>query len=203
MEECKSYEELLEEIASKSPAPGGGSVAALSGAFGASLVSMVCNLTIGKKKFSDVEDEFKNILEEAGALKDELLFLSKEDVRAFNEVMAAFKMDGKEKEKKLQEAYQGAANVPLLTARKCLRLLELADSASGKGNPNTITDAGVAALMAHAGFKGAVFNVRINLKYIEDRNFTSAIEGELTVLEKAAVELMEGIENRVGSAFID
>jgi len=200
MKDCKSYEELLEEIASKSPAPGGGSVAALSGAFGASLVSMVCNLTIGKKKFKDVEDDFKKVLEEAQALKNELLFLSKEDVKAFNEVMAAFKMEGEEKEEELQTAYQSAANVPLTTARRCLKLLELADFASEKGNPNTITDAGVGALMAHAGFRGAAFNVRINLKYIEDKDFVSAIEGELTVLENAAAELMEEIEKRVKSA---
>lgn len=200
MEDCKSYEELLEEIASKSPAPGGGSVAALSGAFGASLVSMVCNLTIGKKKFKVVEDDFKKVLEEAVALKEELLFLSKEDVKAFNDVMAAFKIEGEEKEKMLQDAYQGAANVPLLTARKCLKIMELVDFVSEKGNPNTITDAGVSALMAHAGFKGAVFNVRVNLKYIEDKNFISAIDGELTVLEKTAGELMAGIEKRVESA---
>jgi formiminotetrahydrofolate cyclodeaminase len=200
MENCKSYEELLEEIASKSPAPGGGSVAALSGAFGASLISMVCNLTIGKKKFRDVEDEFRKVLEEAAALKEEFLFLSREDVKAFNEVLAAFKMEGEEKEEMQQTAYQSAANVPLTTARKCLRLMELADLASEKGNPNTITDAGVGALMAHAGFKGAVYNVRINLKYIEDKDFTAAIEGELTVLEKTAEDLMAGIEKRVDSA---
>jgi len=202
MEDCKSYEELLEEIASKSPAPGGGSVGALSGALGASLVSMVCNLTIGKKKFRDVEDDFKKVLEEAVALKNELLFLSKEDVKAFNDVMAVFKMEGEEKEKMLQDAYQGAANVPLLTARKCLRVMELSDFATEKGNPNTITDAGVSALMAQAGFRGAVFNVRVNLKYIEDENFVSAIEGELSVLEKAAGELMEGIERRVKNAVV-
>jgi formiminotetrahydrofolate cyclodeaminase len=200
MEDCKSYEELLKEIASKSPAPGGGSVAALSGAFGASLVSMVCNLTIGKKKFKDVEDDFKKVLDEAGALKDELLFLSNEDVKAFNEVMAAFKIEGEEKDAAIQEAYQGAANVPLLTARKCLKIIELADFISEKGNPNTITDAGVGALMAHAGFQGAVYNIRVNLKYIEDENFKSGVEGELIVLEKAAQDLMDGIEKRVGSA---
>ena len=202
MEECKSYEELLEDIASKSPAPGGGSVAALSGAFGASLVSMVCNLTIGKKKFRDIEDEFKKVLEEAQSLKDELLFLSKEDVKAFNEVMAAFKIDGEKKEKMLQDAYQGAANVPLLTARKCLKIIELADFVSEKGNPNTITDAGVSALMAHAGFQGAVFNVRVNLKYIEDETFISAIDGELKDLEKKVGELMAVIEKRVESAIV-
>lgn len=201
MENCKSYEDLLEEIASKSPAPGGGSVAALSGAFGTSLISMVCNLTIGKKKFKDVEDEFKKVLEEAAALKEEFLSLSKEDVQAFNEVMAAFKVEGGEKEEKLQRAYRSAASIPLNTARKCLRLMELADLASEKGNPNTITDAGVGALMAHAGFKGAVYNVRINLKYIEDRDFTSAIEGELTVLQRTAEGLMKHIERRVASAF--
>ncbi len=200
MEECKNYEELLEDIASKSPAPGGGSVAALSGAFGASLVSMVCNLTIGKKKFNDVEDDFKNVLEEAGTLKEELLFLSKEDIKAFNDVMAAFKMEGEEKEKMLQDAYQGAANVPLLTAKKCLRIMELADFASDKGNPNTITDAGVGALMAQAGFKGAVYNVKVNLKYIEDEVFNSGIKEALKELENKAGELMEGIEKRVGSA---
>jgi formiminotetrahydrofolate cyclodeaminase len=203
MKKDKSFEILLEEIASKSPAPGGGSAAALSGAFGASLVSMACNLTIGKKKFESMEDEFKNILDEANTLKEDLLSLSEKDMEAFNEVMAAMKISKDEKEKRntaIQESYKKAADVPYEVAEKCHRVLELADTTTKKGNKNTITDSGVGALMAYSGLIGAVLNVKVNLKYIEDKDFIEEKEDFLDDLQSTADDLIKSILEEVASS---
>ena len=101
-----SFEDLLAEISSSSPAPGGGSVAALSGCLGASLVSMACNLSIGKKKYKDVEKEMEEVLYESEEIGKDLLELSREDVEAFSQVMAALKITGEGKNKALQDAYK-------------------------------------------------------------------------------------------------
>jgi glutamate formiminotransferase/formiminotetrahydrofolate cyclodeaminase len=195
-------DDILKDISSASPAPGGGSVAALSGSFGACLIAMVCNLTIGKKKYNEVEYEFKEILNEAEILKKELLDLSKRDVVAFNEVMAAYKISDKEdKKKKLQDAYKKAANIPFQTAIKCFRVMELAEISATKGNQNAITDAGVGALLSYSGFQGAILNVKVNLKYIEDKSFISKMQLEIKTMEKEANTLLKtilnGIENKV------
>ena len=196
----QDFENLLKEISSSSPAPGGGSVAALSGSFGASLVSMVCNLTIGKKKYQAVEKEFKIILGEAEELKGNLLALSKEDVEAFNEVMAAYKLpDGEEKTKELDKAYQKAASVPHDTAVSCLRILELAKVTTKSGNRNTITDSGVGALMAYSGMKGAILNVQVNLKYIEDGEFKNKMKDKIESIEKEGTKVLDEILSKIDS----
>lgn len=190
MEENESCEDLLNEVASKSPAPGGGSVAALSGSFGAALVSMVCNLTLGKKKYRAVEEDMNAVLSEAETLKKELLTLSREDIEAFNEVLKAFQIsDEEEKKESLEKAYKNAANVPLKVAKRCQRVMELAQITTRKGNKNAITDSGVGALMAYSGLKGAVLNVKVNLREIEDRTFISKINEEVILLENRAEEL--------------
>jgi formiminotetrahydrofolate cyclodeaminase len=200
MKEGGSFKDLLEDISSRSPAPGGGSVAALSGCFGASLISMVCNLTIGKKRYKDVEEEFKIILGESQELRGVLLDLSNKDILAFNEVMAAYKLpDGEEKTKALEKAYQNAASVPHETAVNCLRLIELAKVTARSGNKNTISDSAVGALMAFAGVKGAILNVKINLKYIEDAEFKSKLTNEITAIENKGHNILKEIMNNVDS----
>ncbi len=194
MEENESCEDLLNEVASKSPAPGGGSVAALSGSFGAALVSMVCNLTIGKKKYRDVEEDMNTVLSEAEILKKELLALSKEDVEAFNEVFKAFQIpDEEEKKESLEKAYKNAANVPLKVGKRCQRVMELAQITTRKGNKNAITDSGVGALMAHSGLKGAVLNVKVNLKEIEDSAFNTKIQDQIEEIEKKGEEIIKSV----------
>lgn len=188
------FEDLLKEVSSKSPAPGGGSVAAISGCFGASLISMVCNLTIGKKRYKDVEEEFKLILGEAEELRGELLKLSEEDVNAFSQVMAAYKLpDGKDKTRKLEEAFQKAASVPHKTAVNCFRLLELAKITTRSGNQNAKTDSAVGALMAYSGIKGAIFNVQVNLQYIKDQEFKARLKSETEVLERKSQKILNEI----------
>lgn len=191
--------DLLREISSDSPAPGGGSVAALSGCFGAALVSMVCRLSIGKKKYKEFEDELKGVLSEAEDLGKELLDLSKKDVEAFKEVMIAYKtsIDEEEKEDKLQRAYKKAANVPFEAAKKCLRVMELAEITTLKGNQNAVTDSGVAAFTAYSGLKGAVFNVKVNLKYIDDRQYVAKMEDEIEIIETRADKIIEAVKGSV------
>lgn len=193
--------ELLRGISSESPTPGGGSVAALSGCFGAALVSMICRLSIGKKKYKEAEDELKGVLNEAELLRKELLDLSNKDVDAFNGVMSAFKThEGEEKRENLQNAYKKAANVPFEVAKKCLRVMELAEITTLKGNKNAITDSGVAALMAHSGLKGAVLNVKVNLKYIEDEQFNTEIGDGIENLEKRAKVILKALIGKVESS---
>lgn len=193
-----SIGDLLKRISSDSPAPGGGSVAALSGCFGAALVSMVCRLSIGKKKYREAEDELKGVLNEAELLRKELFDLSNKDVDAFSGVMTSLKTpEGEEKRENIQRAYKDAANVPFEVAKKCLRVMELAEIATLKGNKNAITDSGVAALMAHSGLNGAVLNVKVNLKYIEDEQFNAEKVDGIENLEKRAEVILNALMGKV------
>jgi len=182
--------DFLSELASSSPAPGGGSVAALSGALGAALASMVCNLTIGKEKYIKVEDEIKKILNKSEQIRKKLTSLVDKDTQAFNNLMKAFKLH-KETEKQIevrskaiQDGYKTAAGVPLETARTCEEILDLAKAISEKGNQNSITDAAISAIMAESGVNAAILNVKINLKSIKDEKFVKNINDQLNELQK-------------------
>ncbi|UCD14244.1 MAG: glutamate formimidoyltransferase [Thermoplasmatales archaeon] len=198
---------FLSELASNSPAPGGGSVAALAGSLGAALSSMVCNLTIGKEKYNDVQDEIKEALKKSEQLRKKLTKLIDKDTEAFNDVIKAFRMpkdteEQKEKRKKaIQEGYKTAANVPLETAKTCEKILDTSMIVAEKGNKNSITDAAVSALMAQAGVKSAIFNVTINLGSIKDAEFVKKISFEIDELQRNADdktnEIMKIVENQL------
>ena len=185
---------FLSELASNSPAPGGGSVAALSGALGAALTSMVCNLTVGKEKYVDVQEDIKKVLKQSEKLRKRLEELIDEDTNAFNDVMKAFKMPKETEEQKkkrsaaIQQGYKTAAQVPLKTAHTCAEILDAAKVAAEKGNVSSITDATVSALMAKAGVEGAILNVKINLGSINDETFVKKLSSELNALEKTTKE---------------
>jgi len=198
---------FLSELASKSPAPGGGSVAALAGGMGAALSSMVCNLTIGKEKYADVQKEIKDVLKKSESLRKRLTELIDEDTDAFNDVIKAFKMPKeteKQKEarsKAIQEGYKSAAKVPLETARTCEQIMDVAKVVAEKGNKNSITDAAVSALMAKVGVKSAILNVKINLGSIKDELFVKKISSELNTLEKdienKTEKILKIIQNKI------
>ncbi len=183
--------ELLNDISSKSPTPGGGSVAALSGSLGAALVSMVCRLSIGRKKYEIVEDELNRVLSEAEVLRQELSNLFWEDIDAFKEVMSALKMPKEEGQNRVQIAYEKAISVPLDVAERCLKIIELAEVAASKGNKNAVTDSGVGALMAYSGLKGAALNVKVNLKSIENQDFFHESWNKIEELEKRGGMILE------------
>lgn len=170
----KKVSNFLDELASGSPTPGGGSVAALAGALGAALISMVSNLTIGKKKYEEVEEDIKKIRSSSEKLRYELNQLIEEDVKTFNNFMATYKMPKETEEEirrraeKMQESLVKAAKVPLRVAYQCLDILKLSKEVAEKGNVNLVSDAGVAVLIAEAALESALLNVKINLKMIRD-----------------------------------
>jgi methenyltetrahydrofolate cyclohydrolase len=176
---------FLDDLASSKPAPGGGSVAALAGALGASLVSMVANLTIGKEKFKDVEPEVKAILARSENLRHRLLACIEEDVAAFNGYSAAAKLPKDTDEQKaarsaaIQKALMAAVDPPLNIARACVEVLDLCWPIAEKGNVQAVSDAGVGALMAEAGLRAAALNVQINLAWIKDAGFVETKRKEL------------------------
>jgi formiminotetrahydrofolate cyclodeaminase len=183
---------FLDELASSSPAPGGGSVAALAGAVGAALSSMVCNLTRGKQGYEAVQDEINEILKKSEQLREDLTELIDRDTEAFNEVMTALKKPKDTEEQKaqrkniLQTAFTHAAEVPLETARKCLEVLDVAYIVAQKGNTNSISDAAVSALMAQSAVHAAILNIRINLGSIKDDQFVQMVRTEIEEILRSA-----------------
>jgi formiminotetrahydrofolate cyclodeaminase len=181
----QTLQAFLDNLASDAPAPGGGGAAAAVGAMGAALVSMVCNLTVGRDKFAAVEDQMEEILSKSEELRDKLTKMMQEDVEAFNAVMAAFRLPKATPEEKairreaIQNAAKTAALVPLSTAQACAEVIELTQPAAEMGNPNVLSDAGVAALCAQTGLKGAALNVLINLGMIKDESFVAKCRGDL------------------------
>lgn len=204
----KKISNFLDELASNSPTPGGGSVAALAGALGVALISMVGNLTVGKKKYEEVEEDIKKIISSSEKLRYELSQLIEEDVKVFNNFMATYKMPKETEDEKgiraemIQESLIKAAKVPLKVAYKCLDILSLSKEVAEKGNINVVSDAGVAALMAEAALESAILNVKINLKMIKDekeRTELSSSIKEILLKEKGQKEkVLEIVEKKIG-----
>ncbi|AWN36970.1 methenyltetrahydrofolate cyclohydrolase [Methylobacterium radiodurans] len=205
MAENETIAEFLDGLASSSPTPGGGGAAAISGAMGAALVSMVCNLTIGKKKYVEVEAELQDVLARSEALRAELTGMIAEDVKAFDAVMGAYglpKATDDEKAAraaKIQEALREATDVPLACCRACRKVIDLALVTAEKGNVNVVSDAGVAVLSAFAGLRSAALNVWVNARGLEDRAFAderlSELEGllgEAGALNERVFEIVKG-----------
>lgn len=186
-------ESFADEVASSSPAPGGGSVAAASGALAAALAAMVCRLTVGKKQYAKVKDELSQVRDRADALRAELEQLVDDDKEAFNQVMAAFKLGEEEQEK----ATQHASEIPLTVMKKSLEAMELALIVAEKGNPNSISDAGVAGLMGQAAIAGAGYNVRINLGSLKDQAFVKRLTDESNDIRKKGADLADKIRSTV------
>jgi formiminotetrahydrofolate cyclodeaminase len=183
-----AIDKFLDELASQKATPGGGSAAAIIGAMAAALVAMVCNLTIGKKKYADVEGEMRDLLVKAEALRHKLTGMIEDDVKAFDAVMAAYGMaketdtDKAAREKAIQAALKWATEVPLRCCHAAREVIDLAAIASEKGNLNVISDAGVAVLAAYAALRSAALNVFTNAKIITDKAFAEAKVKELEKL---------------------
>jgi len=179
---------FLDELASSAPAPGGGSVAALSGALGAALISMVCNLTVGKEKYADVQEDIKVLLAQSESLRKELVELLESDVQVYTEVSKAMKMPRATDEDKaartvaMQQALQAATGVPMRVAEACVKIMDLCRPTAEKGNVNAVSDVGVAVLMAEAGLRSAALNVLINLRTIKDEAFVAENRAKLDTL---------------------
>ncbi len=174
-----SLRAFADELSMDSPAPGGGSVAALCGALSAALSAMVANLTVGKREYEPVRGELVATAVRAQALKDALLDAVDRDTRAFNKVMEAFRLpkttpeQAEEKERAVEEANKEATLVPLGVLESAVEAAALARVAAAKGNRNSVSDAGVAGLAAQAAGEGAYYNVLINLAGIKDARFSA------------------------------
>lgn len=198
--------EFGEILGSSSPAPGGGSVAALSGMLAANLVSMVCRLTVGKKGYEAHEHEASAVLAESDRLARSLLQRIDLDTEAFNEVMASFKLPKDTDEEKavraaaIQQGYKSAIQSPQAIARECHEVLQLAERLLGRSNTNALSDLGVAGQQALAGVEGALMNVRINLPSIKDASFVTEATDQLASLLAESRELSTRIYAEVSEA---
>ena len=201
----KPMKSFLDELASSAPAPGGGSVAALSGALGAGLISMVCNLTLGKPKYAAVQDDISAILKKSESLRKELTDLLEADVQAYTQLSQTMKMPRDTDEQKatrailMDKALKAATEVPMRVAEACVAVMALCPSAAEKGNTNAVSDVGVGILMAEAGLRGAALNVLINLGLIKDERFVSESRKKLNNLLQGKPELRDEIYNLVVS----
>jgi formiminotetrahydrofolate cyclodeaminase len=189
--------QFLDELASSAATPGGGSGAAIMGALGAALVSMVCNLTIGKKNYAEVEPEMRSVLHDAEALRQRLADMVAEDIAAFNGLMAAYGLPKQTDDEKaargaaIQHALRAATEAPLACARACAEVIKLSMRAAEVGNRNVISDAGVGALAAQAALRSAALNVDINVPSLQDQAFAQACRDEMDALLASAVPLSE------------
>ncbi|MBN2076074.1 MAG: cyclodeaminase/cyclohydrolase family protein [Dehalococcoidales bacterium] len=203
----KSVTSFLNELASSTPAPGGSSVAALSGALGGALISMVNNLTIGKEKYAAVQDDISALLDKSERLRKNLTDLLEEDVEAYTKLSQTMKMPRETEEQKniraaaMQKALKDAADVPMRIAEACASIMDLCRPAAEKGNINAISDVGVGILMAEAGLRSAALNVLINLSMIKDDKFVSESRVKLDKLlsDKPALrdEIYELVVNKL------
>jgi len=190
--------EFVDELSTDSATPGGGSAAAVAGAMGAALGEMVCNLTVGKEDFEDVEDDMEAARETLEDSRERLFELADEDAAAFDELMAAYRTPEDEgKAEAIERASKTAAEVPVETAEECLTVIEESVDVAAKGNPNAVTDAGTAALLAHSALESALYNVEINLGSIDDEAFCEAMREQTDRLVEDADAALADVQDAV------
>jgi len=190
----KSVIDFLEELASRAPVPGGGSVAALSASLASGLTEMVANLTVGRKGYENTEVEMKQIILESSVYRKKFLNNIDKDADAFSLVMKAFKMPKNTPEEKagrreaIQNAMKNATLVPLEVAKDTLKLMGFISEVVEKGNKNALSDGAVASMMARTAVLSALYNVKINLQSIKDENFVKEISQHAKEIELSAIE---------------
>lgn len=199
---------FLDKLASDEPAPGGGSASALAAAVAAALVEMVARLTTGREQFASSEADMKAVIKTAPALRRELLNLVDKDTDAYSAVMAAMRLpkatdeDKAARREAMQRATVRATEVPLRVATLAAEVLALARVVAESGNPNAITDAGVAGRLALAGAEGAGLNVRVNLPGIKDEPYKARVGDELdrvlALARETAGQVAAAVERRLG-----
>lgn len=206
-----TIKEFINELSSNSPAPGGGSVAALSAALSAALNSMVFNLTVGKKVYNEYSHEEKETintsLEKSNVLKDVFLEYIEKDTEAFMEVMAAYKLpkdteaEKEHRQNKIEESYKLALEVPRSLYLKSIELYDYIEHAVNLGNINAVSDAGVAALLLQTAIESAVLNVKINLTSLKDDNFRSLLTKECEEVIKSGLNrrnrILDSVEKKI------
>ncbi|MCX8057713.1 MAG: cyclodeaminase/cyclohydrolase family protein [Ignavibacteria bacterium] len=203
----KSLQSFIDEIASSSPTPGGGSVSAFCGVLGCSLGLMVCALTIGKKKYENVQEEILSIKNNLESYKNSFLELYDSDSKAFDEVMDAFKLPKETEEQKrlrtetIEKATVKATEVPIKVIETCKNVLKDLVRLSEIGNQNSLSDAGVAIQLIKTCAEGAMLNVMINTKSLNDRdramNLVLNAAQILTEIDKISDEALNSIKKKL------
>ena len=195
--------DFLQNTASGTPVPGGGSVSALSAALGAGLTEMVANLTIAKKGYEAVENEMKQIAETVKNLREKLVTEVDKDSNAYNDVLAAFKLpktteaEKEQRTQAIQDAMKNAARVPLGVANDALQVMDQAEKVIINGNRNAVSDGAVGAMMARTAVLGALFNVKINLASVKDQAFVEEMMQQVNKLESRVQEREKEILSHV------
>lgn len=195
--------DFVDEVSRDTPAPGGGSIAALAGSLGAALAAMVANVSNGKGEFDAKYEEICDLAEQAQRVKDDLLRAVDEDTAAFNVVLEAMRLPKDTPQQQqarataMREGYKSAARVPLRTAEHCREALQLCLRAAQLGNKAVMSDAGVGALMAFAGLQGAIYNVRINLPNTKSPDFIAEMSATLDTLLQGGKAICEQVQQEV------
>jgi formiminotetrahydrofolate cyclodeaminase len=203
-----SMETFLNDLASAAPTPGGGSAAAIIGAMGAALLSMVCNVTLGKKGQEAVAADLTAVRDESERLRAQLTAMVADDIAAFGGLMAAYRLPKSNDEEKsrraaaIQANLRAATETPLACARACAQVVALARRAAEKGFAGVVSDAGVGVLAANSALRSAALNVYINAPALTDRSFATAAGAEIeTLLDRCAREseaVFELVRSRLG-----
>lgn len=189
-----SVNDFLEKTAGSEPVPGGGSVSALCASLAAALGKMVANLTIGKKKYLDKEEQMKEFSDIFGSYMEGFIKAIDADSDAYNEVFNAFKLPKETEEEKqirsekIQEATKTAAEIPMSVAQNAYKIMSFIDEVAKNGNQNAVTDACVAMMCARTAVLGALLNVRINLSSLTDTEYAEQMKLECHILEEKAIE---------------
>ena len=197
---CKDF---CDELSSRTPVPGGGGASAYTGALGIALGNMVGYLTLGKKKYADVEDDVKTLIAEGENIKEALLELVQEDAEVFAPLSKAYSMpsdtpqEAEEKEKVMEECLKRACSVPLEIMRLSARAIELQAEFAEKGSKLAISDAGTGAVMCRGALEGGALNVFINTKLMKDRSYAEQINDEANKLLDKYSELADKVYRRV------
>ena len=198
--------DFVDEVSRDTPAPGGGSVAALAGSLGGALAGMVANLSVGKGEFDEHYERLCSIAERAQEIKDALVRSVDEDTSAFDTVLEAMRMPKDTEEERairaeaMQEGYMSATRVPLGTVERCRDALKLCAEMVSIADPGMVSDVGTGALMAHAGARAAAYNVRINLPHIEDEEFVGRMRAAIGELLEECAELAQSVAAEVERA---
>lgn len=206
MDTSKTLQNYLDELSSNSPTPGGGNVAALCGALSSSLATMVCNLTIGKKKYAEVESEMISLKEKLEIYQKKFIELGKKDNLAFDKVMNAFKLPkdtDKQKEirnKEIENATIGAAEIPSEVMQTAKELLPLLKIIIEKGNRNSLSDVGVAAALVETASKGAYLNVIINCASLNNQIIAQEMKKRADIVLQETCNESESLVQKVISS---
>lgn len=194
-----SCSNFIDELASKNSVPGGGGAAAVAGAMGAALAAMVCNLTVGKKKYAHVEEAVQEILARVDVLKDEMLQMADEDAACFEPLTNAYKIpkDDPKRDEIMEQALRTACTAPLKIIRAGAETLELLDELVDKGSVLALSDIGCGASMCRAAVMSAWISVKINTRDMKDREYAVKLENEISGVVESVRTLGDRIYDKV------